>query len=339
MNQDLLNHSLNNLYLAKQGSMREVVANLLGLQAQFNANPYYSLKIRSYDYNEETIISDYVKTWSFRGTIHCVHKDDLALHLSARHHTQFTDHWNMKANDKPFWSTFILDQIKQGHSTRKVLKEMCLKENMNEKHFESVFHGWGGLLQEMCLMGLIAYKPTNNKEFIVLDKIEWMDVKSARAKVIEQYFESYGPATINDCAYFTKYKITEIKQLMKEFHLELDTYKVERKEYFYKNKNKPDSNYQEIVLLAGFDPLILGYQDKSRFLDEAERFKYVTNTGIIFPGILINGRLAARWQKTPKGIIVKPYKKILVKHKKMIEKKLRQTFDGALVTFDSEIIC
>lgn len=332
----LLSASLSNLYLTQKDTMRNVSKHLLGLQAQFNANPYYSLMIRSNNYDETEIIQNYVKTWSFRGTIHLVHKSDLYLHLSSRNHHQWTDHWGMDASDKPYWSAYIIEAIKSGFTTRAELKKACLEAKMSDAHFDSVFHGWGGLLQEMCLRGLIAYKPTNAKEFMILDSVEFIDQQKARLKVIEQYFKQYGPATIQDCAYFTGFKVKEVKTLIEEISLfEID---LDDKKYYSTKVLSDDIVIPEIIILAGFDPLILGYKDKGRFMNESELRKYVTNTGIIFPGILIDGKLACRWQKKGHTITVKPYRKILVKHQKMIKRHLSELFIKHKIVIESEII-
>ena len=84
--------------------------------------------------------------------------------------------------------------------------------------------------------------------------------------------------------------------------------------------------------------MILGYKDKSRFMSERLRYKYVTNTGIIFPGILINGKLGARWQKNRNTIIVKPYQKLLVRQKKEITKQLLTVFPELSIEFESSIL-
>lgn len=335
---DLLAPTLDKLFLTRTGEMEVVTRELLGLQAQFNQNPYYSLKIRSNNYDEAIIEEDFVKTWSFRGTMHFVHKDDLSLHLSARNNFKWNDHWEMEDHEMDYWSQFIVEQIRNGYSTREALKEQCLAANMDEDHFKSFFHGWGGVLRDMCLQGLIAYKPTNKKEFIVLDPIEFIDHKEARAKVIEQYFKVYGPASLQDCRGYTGYKITEIKQLIKSFDIELYEYPLDGTIYYSSQILSLEHDVPEIVLLTGFDPLFLGYRDKSRFMDPSEQKKYVTNTGIIFPGVLVNGRLAARWQKTNKDITVKPYRKLLVKHKKQITRQLKELHGDLEINIDETIL-
>lgn len=332
---DLLAISLEKLYFTESTSMKEVTMRCLGLQAQFSMNPYYSLKIRSNDYDEEIIMKDYVKTWSFRGTMHFVHKDDLTLHLSARGITDWNSYWGLSKEENEYWSSFLLNEISKGNSQRKSLKEAAIKAKIEDHHFEKVFHGWGGVLQDMCYMGLIAYDASTKKNFVSLDSIEFIDKNEARLEMIRRYFLYYGPATIDDCAYYTGYRKTEVMDHING--LDLKMLRVEGNDYYYLGNIPETIEVPEIVILTGFDPLILGYKDKSRFMDETERSKYVTNTGIIFPGILVNGRLGARWQKSNKSIIVKPYKKLLKRQEKTIVFELEQLFPQLSVIFEERI--
>lgn len=336
--QELLAISLHRLYLSQKTSMSDAVISCMGLQAQFSANPYYSLKLRSHDYDEAKIMQDYVKTWSFRGTMHLIHKEDLALHLSARGLHSWNDRWNMKADDKPYWSDFIINEIDAGNNTRKGLKQACLNHNISDEHFTAIFHGWGGMLQDMCLQGLIAYDASSKKRFVGLEPMTRIDLDQARAEMIRRYFNNYGPATLKDCANFTNYRIKEILSLIENFNIELNEIITDDKHYYYLGELPQDCVVPELILLSGFDALLLGYYDKSRFMNPSEKAKYVTNTGIIFPGILVKGRLAARWQKGSRTVIVKPYRKLLVKEQKEITRQLRHLFPEIPVQFEDILV-
>lgn len=332
--QELLAISLHRLYLTRKASMKEVVTNCLGLQAQFSMNPYYSLRIRSTDYDEEVIMKEYIKTWSFRGTMHFVGKHDIQQVVSAKGYDGFTTSWGMVAEEKHQWANLIIDEISEGNNLRSQLKDACIEEGISESHLNSVFHGWGGVLQELCIMGNIAYDASTAKRFVNLEPFEKTEKRIARANMIKEYFMNYGPATLTDCVYFTGYKLKEVRELLVEFNIELSKVIVEKQEYYYLGEILQDNSIPEIILLSGFDPLILGYKDKSRFMNESEKSKYVTNTGIIFPGVLVNGLLSARWQYSPKAIIVKPYRKLIKKYEREITKQLKVIFPKMNIVFE-----
>lgn len=319
--------SLSRLYLTRKAPGKEICDSLFGLQAQFANNPKYSLMIRSTDFSETAFLDDYVKTWSSRGTIHTVSKEQLVLHLSATGRANhYDERWGIHVADKQYWEPFILNCIKNGYISREALKEQCRLHGMDEPLLEAAFHGWGGLIQEMCHRGFIAYKNSTKKEFIALDSLQFLEKPAARAKVLATYFAAYGPATLQDAMYFTGYKRKEIEQLIANHDIPLESIRINSKEYFTLGKLDSSAEIPTVSILAGFDPFILGYKDKSRFLDERYARKYVTNTGIIHPAILIEGRLKGKWKKNARDIAVVPYERILKKHQHLLARQFRQIF-------------
>jgi hypothetical protein len=59
------------------------------------------------------------------------------------------------------------------------------------------------------------------------------------------------------------------------------------------------------LFLAGFDPLLLGYEKKdSPFLPPAYAKKVFNNTGIVFPALLLDGTVQGKWKEQPRHIEV-----------------------------------
>ena len=68
-------------------------------------------------------------------------------------------------------------------------------------------------------------------------------------------------------------------------------------------KSAPD--IPECRFLAGFDPLMLGYEKKeSLFLPQAHMKRIFNNTGIVFPALLVNGRVCGKWKEQPRRVDV-----------------------------------
>ena len=77
---------LKNQFLLKPGGAEDVVSGLIGLQAQYGAQALHALAIRSCGgFDPDT----FVKTWSFRGTLHLHLKSDLPLVLYRGSQTAF----------------------------------------------------------------------------------------------------------------------------------------------------------------------------------------------------------------------------------------------------------
>lgn len=56
-----------------------VVRELCGVQAQFMANAFHSLRLRCTDYDEQRVGEGLVKNWTVRGTVHVFAESDLPL--------------------------------------------------------------------------------------------------------------------------------------------------------------------------------------------------------------------------------------------------------------------
>lgn len=335
MQEQLLYASLLNLHLLHKTDKATIVSDLLGLQAQFANNPKYALLIRAADFDEATWQEGLVKTWTFRGTLHAVLASDLALILSAVGiNEEWDNSWDMDPKLKPYWAGRLLAWISEGITERSALKGKCIAAGMEPEIVERAFHNWGGLLRDMCSRGMIAYAMGTAKRFIPCS-LTPIDKKTARIEVIRRYFHAYGPATLADCAYFTGWRQREVMGLLELAGLPLRSLTHQGREYFYLKDLPSRGTIPSCLFLAGFDQLIMGYRDRSRFMDETDKAKVTTNTGIVYPTILLKGRLKARWKLEGKRLIITPFRPLSQAEQDLIATEARQVFgpDAAKITF------
>ncbi len=323
---ELLLCSLNRQYLLEKGERMQVVGELLGLQAQFAQNPGYALRIRAKDFEPQSWEQGLVKIWSHRGTIHVARQDQLGLLLSARGaNRQWVDgRWGLSAAIQARWAAFLLEQAAQGVERREELKQACRQAGMVEDLLEKVFYGWGGLLKEMCDRGMLVYHSGMEKRFILPGPIRWIDQKEARLAVLERYFQTYGPATLADCAAFTGWKSSEIRRLAGE--LTLEHIRCDGTIYWYLGGLNPTGRLPSCLFLAGFDQLILGYRDRSRLIDRRDLNKVTNIAGIVYPVVLLRGRVRARWKKAPGRLFVEPFRPLSQRDQQSVAAKGRKLF-------------
>jgi hypothetical protein len=326
--EELLYLSLRNQYLLNKTDKSTVLSDLCGLQAQFANNPKYALRIRAKDFSETDWGDGLVKIWSFRSTLHAVKVEEIGLFLSARGVPDtWEDSWTgLKKEIKPYWSEFIYECIVQGINGREELKEKCRNKGMERDVLEKVFHGWGGLLKEMCDRGMIAYDIGTAKRFVVCNNIRFLSMEEARVTLIKRYFKTFAPATLDDCARFTGYKKREVQRIIKENNIPLKAILCEGVEYFYIEDICCDGEIPECIYLTGFDQLIMGYMDRSRFMNGEDKLKVVTNSGIVHPTILLGGKLQAKWKKDGAKLIITPFAKLSKKKQNLIISKGKKLF-------------
>ena len=331
--EELLYFSLKHQYLLERAKKATIVSALCGLQAQFANNPKYALQIRAEDYEEADWGDGLVKIWSFRGTLHAIRFDELGLFLSARgYNTHWDDSWDIDRELKPKWAQRLFDWIEEGVDGREDLKKKCREHGMDEELLKKIFHGWGGLIREMCDRGMIAYDIGTGKKFIACKNVEFIDHDEARIKLMERYFKAFGPATIIDCATFTGYRKNEVLRLLEKSGIPLQRVLCEGVEYFYLRKLHGDGIIPDCLFLTGFDQLIMGYKDRSRFLVEKHKKKIVKNNGIVFAKFFLECYLKARWKKDGNKLLITPFVKLSKGSQKLIEKKGKDLFGNTIHT-------
>lgn len=331
MREQLLYASLHNLYLLHKTDKTTVVSDLMGLQAQFLNNPKYALQIRASDYSQQNWAEGLIKTWTFRGTLHVVLESELSLFLSATGlEKDWDDRWGMDRRLKPFWAEKLRDWIADGISEREALKKRCREEGMEPEVLKAAFHSWGGLLNDMSRRGMIACDAGSARRYVLCSCNPTMDRQAARMELIRRYFKTYGPATFADCAYFTGFRQTEVVRLVEAAGLPLKSVSYEGKQYFYLDNLPSGGSIPDCLFLTGFDQLVLGYRERSRFLDEEDKTKVTTMTGIVVPTILLRGRIKAKWKKDGGRLSITPFRRLKKAEQKLIADKAHEIFGEEL---------
>lgn len=333
----LLYNSLTGLHLLEKAPKAEVVRDLCGLQAQFSRNPQYSLWLRASDYTPETWDQGLVKIWSHRGTIHVVGEEEVGLYLSAADHGgEYSDGWwGLTAVQQRKWAPFIREQVRKGNDTREGLKRACTEAGMDDKMLSRVFYGWGGLIKEMCFRGQLACATGTQKRYLIPKEPKMMDRDRARAILILRYFDRFGPATVQDCRAFLGYKQKEMAPVLEEILPKLYCTVMEGQDYYHAKPLITQGKIPECVLIPGFDQLVMGYRDRTRFIRPDHARRLVNMAGIVFPGILLRGQIRARWKEEGGRVLVTPFEPLLKKDETAVRRTVKKMLGIREVVFRS----
>lgn len=325
---------LHRQYLTSPGDMHTVCRDLCGIQAQMHTHSVYTLSVRCKSPLPQGWEGQLVKTWTHRGTLHFFSPEDLPLYLhdgmAARTRAVDTlegDEHISKAR-KQYFAQAMVELLKQKPQTREGLKQYCRALGMTGEEEKSLFNAWGGLLYPLSRLGLVSHVVGTEKSFTLMPPFTPMKEAEAKREMLKRYFSSYGPATLNDAAYFFKFTKTELKTLMKEMPLE--TVEVSGRTYYYLGsieENEPD--VPEILLPGGFDPLMLGYQKEESLFLPREHLRGIFNlAGMVFPPVLVHGQVKGRWKQEKKQVTFTLFEKISQGDKKALNSKAGESFPG-----------
>ena len=306
---DLLLYRLHAQHLLSPGL--DPAADLCGLQAQFLRNAVHALRIRSH----EVYVDDLVKTWTLRGTVHLVPERDLPLYI--RHcgtaedvcrsgwYSWTTERGHANPPEREIeLARLTVAAIAAGIDEREALRVHLRGQGMTEAEEARVFNPWGGMIAELANIGAIAFRvemadnlrPDETKRYRLLTPFTPVEESAARLELAHRYFTHYGPATLRDAAYFFHWTQAEIKVLLAQLPVENLT--MDGKTYFFISSGEPERDMPPVILLAGFDPLMLGYRKEDNPFLPPEHLRGIFNlAGIVNPAILLHGRVVGKWKE------------------------------------------
>ena len=270
-----------------------VLRSLCGLQAQFYGNCLHALRLRCGKAPDEDILrTSTVKTWTLRGTLHLIAQSDLPLFLyNGRSHflrpcdtMENDDH--LSAARKRELAAIILDAAQKGCGGREELRLLCREHGMTAAEEQSAFDPWGGLLRALCESGVLCHTAQQKKDFRPCPPFAPMTKADALRALMRRYLTHYGPVTVQDAAYF----------FPREFVCE--------GKIFYRLEDiNVIGDLSCCRFLAGFDPLMLGYEKRSNpFLPEESLRGVFTLAGIVRPSILLDGKIVGVWKCRGKSV-------------------------------------
>ena len=264
---------LSHQFLTQPGKRLAVIQALNGLQAQYLSHAMHAMRLRSADFGADCAADGLVKSWTLRGTMHIFAEADLPLflHSGCRYHSRdwtLPSFWNQRADwaltpqRQMYFSDLIVDALTQGSMTREALKARCRAAGMTEAEEASMFHPWGGGIRELCERGFLCAAVSEEKVFQLCPPFTPMEEADALLEQTRRYFTGFGPASVRNAAYYFCTTQTEIKKRISQLPLgvmEAD----EQRLYTMHTGRIQEPAIPECLLLAGFDPLMLGYEKKT----------------------------------------------------------------------------
>lgn len=122
--------------------------------------------------------------------------------------------------------------------------------------------------------------------------------EEALAKLTTKYFQSHGPATLQDFIWWSglsstdaKLGISLIKDILEEINLP-----GKKLLMIYSKPNKNDGR-NLLHLLPPYDEFIVGYKDRTDLISKENHSKVMSSFGLFKPTVMLNGKITGSWKK------------------------------------------
>jgi hypothetical protein len=299
-----------------------IVADVVGLTATHPSMPYRSLAARMTGYDESALLKALDKRRSLarwrcmRGLLMVLRRDFVPVVHAAtsrqvvKHARDFARAKGVTPEAYRLWAPRVLDACGETPLTGRRLRDL-LRPDIDV----------GALLTLMTAEGVVARagaEPDSGGRRMLFapTEIVYPDLDlarytedDARAQLLRAYVRGYGPVTRRDAAWWTGMDLKRVERSMAALEDELleislrgkegtwlmhaaDADELERAAFF----ERPS-----VVALPPNDPLMLGYADRSRFLDDVARPYVFDSANNAAPVVLIDGRIAAVWSVVENG--------------------------------------
>ena len=165
------------------------------------------------------------------------------------------------------------------------------------------------LVRYLAMTGLVVFGPTAGPEQLIVLLDEWiphprvLDGDEALGELARRYFSSHGPAPATDLQHWAKLTVGETRTAITLARPMLTALEVDGTEYLL-DPSTPDrltearAEATGVLLLPGFDELLLGYRDRRAQLDPVHAEKIVPGgNGMFRPTVVHSGRVVGTWAR------------------------------------------
>ncbi|HID92708.1 MAG TPA: winged helix DNA-binding domain-containing protein [bacterium (Candidatus Stahlbacteria)] len=343
---------------AKSDTLLKVISDICGLHAQVASSPYISLWNRVENFQKHCLTEalhvkkTLVKVWCMRGTLHIITAKELPIYHQALSKSILENYHNflkrvgslISENKKRILQQDILDILEEQPLTKRELMSKLKIRFTSDRDAKIALNR---TLREMAYMGLVVHAESlghwyhfKEYKFAKLDRwLPTIDLNSidefvAKRQLLLKYLSHYGPASVQDFAYWTGYKVADAQHIFEDVKDKLAEVSVEgKKGNFWLLKedleifDKLDLREKPYVhLLPNFDPLIMGHKDKSHIMKDEYRKRVFLTLGDVAATLLIDGHVCGTWhykkEKNKLVVTISPFEKLEAANVEKIHSKV-----------------
>ena len=305
----------------------DVVAWLTALQAQDDAGALTSVALRSATRARADVIAAFddgqiVRSWPMRGTLHTVVATDLVWMLelmtprpraaAAKRRSQL----GLDENDVTRAHDLAVEALADRSTTAADPAGGLTRAELLAVWEAAGLAPAGGrgyhLIVELAQLGVLCLGPLRDGAQLFVLAGAWVPEPrrptrdEALAELALRYFRGHGPATIADLSRWSGLTAADVRAGTGAVRDQLDSMTVDGTQYLLDPATPQRlADHQGeaggVVLLPGFDEIILGYADRSMTLPPEFADRIVPGgNGVFRPSVVADGRVVGTWRHVGK---------------------------------------
>jgi hypothetical protein len=290
----------------------EAVRHMLAMQGQDYAGALWSTALRTAGAPTAAEIEaalargEIVRSWPIRGTLHLTAAEDLRWLLALTTP-------RLVAQAAARRRTLELDEATIERAREAAIAALtggrALRREQLQERFEAAGIATNGqrLYHLLWMLSqtstLVSGPPVDGAQsFALLDErvpaAPERDRDDALGELVRRYVLSHGPASRQDLAWWSGVTAAEVKIGIAVAGNAVLAIEIEGRELYVPAEWEPVPPNREVLLLPGFDELLLGYRDRSASLDEGELALVVPGgNGMFLPTFTVGGHVEGLWKR------------------------------------------
>jgi hypothetical protein len=289
----------------------EVVGWMGAIQAQSESMSKWAIGVRMQNPTVKNIEEafnkgDILRTHILRPTWHLVRAEDIHMMLDLS-------------------APKILNSLKSRHKELELTESVILKchkiiekslsdaEHLTRQELADLFNNAGistdenrlsHILFDAELNRLVCSGPLKDKKqtYSMLSKrvpvIKKLSKDEALAELASRYFRSRFPATIEDFIWWSNISVTDARKAVDYIKSDFSLETVSGIKYYIPLTVNEDINKKiSVLLLPAYDEFLISYRDRTSSLSKVNNRKAVSDNGIFYPLIVINGQVTGTWKR------------------------------------------
>lgn len=289
---------------------------------------------RQSDVEQAVAAREIVRTWPMRNTLHFVAAGDIRwmLELLAPRMMAATlaRHRELELDDKIFARAEQV--IVQALAGGRRLTRPAIYRALGAAGIATRANRGTHILAHLSLRRILCFGPRDDKHATVVLLDEWVPNAqslaraAALAELALRYFQSHGPATAHDFAWWSGLTIGDARAGIEAVQPRLVSETVAGKTLWLvaaASGRRGATSQQRAHLLPAFDEYTVAYRDRSAVLDPEYALRVNAGGGVFKPIVVLDGRVVGTWTRTADRtgthITIAPFGRVNAEKRHLVE--------------------